>query len=210
MPEEVIDLISKYGYLAIFILVFLQETGMPNPLPNELLLMFTGYLSFKGFLNLPLVITTVILADLAGSNLLYFIFYKTGIFIVRKLPSWLPVPEKLLHRMHNKLSNGHRIYLFIFRLTPFTRGYTSVIAGLLRIKTKIFIPLTIASTVVWASFYIIAGRIIAPWWDSITGNNLSIKWFMLLILCIAAVIAAADIIRRRLKLRSKSTDLQHG
>jgi hypothetical protein len=37
MPEEVVAYITKYGYLTIFILVFLQETGMPNPFPNELL-----------------------------------------------------------------------------------------------------------------------------------------------------------------------------
>ena len=71
MPEEVVIFITRYGYMAIFILVFLQEIGMPNPIPNELVLMFSGYLSFKGLLYLPFVIFTVISADFIGTNILY-------------------------------------------------------------------------------------------------------------------------------------------
>ena len=56
MPPEIILYISKYGYLAIFVVTFLQETGVPNPVPNELVLMFSGYLVFTGILHLPLVL----------------------------------------------------------------------------------------------------------------------------------------------------------
>ena len=51
MPEGVVYYITRYGYIAIFIILFLQEVGIPNPIPVELLLIFTGYLSFKGLLN---------------------------------------------------------------------------------------------------------------------------------------------------------------
>ena len=63
MPSEIALYITKYGYLAIFILVILQETGMPNPIPNELLLLFSGYLVFKGIFSLPLLILTAASAD---------------------------------------------------------------------------------------------------------------------------------------------------
>lgn len=76
MPEEVVNFIIGYGYLAIFILVFLQEIGMPNPVPNELLLIFSGYLSFKGFLFFPVTLLTVITADFIGTNILYFLFLR--------------------------------------------------------------------------------------------------------------------------------------
>jgi membrane protein DedA with SNARE-associated domain len=60
MPPEIILYISKYGYLAIFVLIFLQETGVPNPVPNELVLMFSGYLVFTGILHLPLVLLAAV------------------------------------------------------------------------------------------------------------------------------------------------------
>jgi membrane protein DedA with SNARE-associated domain len=37
--------IIKYGYIALFSLVFLQEIGVPNNVPNELVLLFSGYLT---------------------------------------------------------------------------------------------------------------------------------------------------------------------
>src|SRR5450759_5198662 len=89
MPEEVVYYVTRYAYLAIFIMVFLQEIGMPNPVPNELLLFFSGYLSFKGFLYLPSVILTAIIAYFIGTNILYFLFYSTGALIMQKKHNWI-------------------------------------------------------------------------------------------------------------------------
>src|SRR5664279_3741133 len=91
MPEEVLFYITNYGYLAILILVFLQEIGMPNPFPNELLLVFSGYLSFKGLLFMPFVILTAVSADFIGTNVLYFLFFRAGTVIIRKKLKWIPL-----------------------------------------------------------------------------------------------------------------------
>lgn len=179
MPEELVYYITRYGYLAIFILVFLQETGMPNPFPNELLLMFSGYLAYKGLLFLPLLIITAVGADFAGTCILYFLFYKAGKVILRRKPKWLPVSEKILNRLSKKISQGGSFTLFIFRLTPFTRGYASVIAGLIGIKSRSFIPLAIGSAIIWASFYAVTGYFIGPAWDQFAGQLENFKYLMM-------------------------------
>ena len=56
MPPTFSAYIIKYGYLAIFSLVFLQEIGVPNPVPNELVLLFSGYLTSTGKLNFTAVL----------------------------------------------------------------------------------------------------------------------------------------------------------
>ena len=106
MPEEIVSFVTTYGYIAIFVLVFLQEIGLPNPFPNEILLMFSGYLSFKGLLFLPFVIITAFLADFLGTNLLYFIFYTTGAFILKRRPKWFQFSESVIDRLTKKISNG--------------------------------------------------------------------------------------------------------
>jgi membrane protein DedA with SNARE-associated domain len=63
--------IITYGYIAIFSLVFLQEIGIPNPVPNEVVLLFSGYLSSVGKLDYITVLIAVIAADAIGSSLLY-------------------------------------------------------------------------------------------------------------------------------------------
>jgi membrane protein DedA with SNARE-associated domain len=188
MPEEIIQYVTHYGYLAIFILVFLQEVGIPNPFPNELLLMFSGYLSFKGLLFLPFVIVTAFLADFLGTNLLYFIFYTTGTIILKRKPKWFLLSESVIGRLTKKISNGGQFSILIFRLTPFTRGYASVITGLLQVKPKIFLPIAIISAIIWASVYVVIGNLIGPSWDVYAFHTGSLKYVLLVVVAMAICI----------------------
>ena len=191
MPEEVVYYITGYGYMAIFILVFLQEIGMPNPFPNELLLIFSGYLSFKGFLSFPVALLTAVLADFIGTNILYFLFFKAGTHIIRKKPKWIPLSSGTIDRLTAKVSKGGMLNMFVFRLTPFTRGYTSVIAGLLHVKPNIFLPIALFSATIWAAVYVLTGYLIGPYWDLFLQQIDRIKFIMLAtfvtILCVRLI-----------------------
>src|SRR5262245_29022568 len=85
--------ILKYRYAAIFLLVFLQEIGIPNPVPNELVLLFSGYLTAVGKLDFITVLLTVTAADTIGSSLLYGGFYYFGQRVLQKWPKVIPVPK---------------------------------------------------------------------------------------------------------------------
>ena len=85
--------IIKYGYIAIFLLVFLQEIGMPNPVPNELVLIFSGYLTSVGKLDFITVLITVIAADTIGSSLLYMTFYCFGQRVLQKWSHVIPTSK---------------------------------------------------------------------------------------------------------------------
>jgi membrane protein DedA with SNARE-associated domain len=161
---------------------------MPNPFPNELLLIFTGYLTFKGLLFLPFVILTAISADFLGTNILYFLFFNAGTYIIQKKPSWFPLSARMLDQLTIKITEGGKFSIFLFRLTPFTRGYTSVITGLLRVKPKVFLPIAISSGMIWASVYVIIGRLIGPSWNKFSENLNSFRYVLLGVLALALCI----------------------
>ena len=205
MPEEVVYWVTKYGYLAIFVLVFLQEIGMPNPFPNELLLIFSGYLSVKGLLFFPYVILTAITADFIGTNTLYFLFYNAGSLIINKKPRWIPLSSAMIERLSLKISKSGKLTMFIFRLTPFTRGYTSVIAGLLHLGPKMYLPLAIFSGVIWASFYVLTGYFIGPYWDLLVEHIRSFKYVMLgLLITILGLVFLVNFLRRKKVIRTNT------
>ncbi|MDP4208278.1 MAG: DedA family protein [Bacteroidota bacterium] len=191
MPPELIQYITQYGYLAIFALVFLQETGAPNPIPNELVLLFSGYLSFTGILKFPLVVLAVVLADFTGSFILHTVFYFFGNYILQHKPRWLPIPVNAIFKLKNRMSKNGLTGIYIGRLSPFIRGYTSVIAGLLQIKPAIFLPIAIVTATIWATVYVMAGRLLGPFWNHIAPNIGNFKYFMLLIFI--AIIATSTI-----------------
>jgi membrane protein DedA with SNARE-associated domain len=205
MPEEVVFYVTKYGYLAIFILVFLQEIGMPNPFPNELLLIFSGYLTYKGVLGIPLVILSAVSADFIGTSILFFLFNKGGEFIMEKKPKWIPISHVLIKTMITKVNDRGLSGIFIFRITPFTRGYASVISGLLQIKSAKFLTIALSSALTWASFYVLSGYFIGPYWYSFVQNIENLKYFLTLMLFIGlSAVLITCFFRKSRKLNSEN------
>jgi membrane protein DedA with SNARE-associated domain len=158
MSTTLSDYIIRYGYIAIFSLVFLQEIGVPNPVPNELMLLFSGYLTGIEKLNFIIVLITVITADTMGSSLLYMIFYYFGPRMLQKWPNLIP-PSKLAY-LTARVSKQDRWSIYLGRHMPFLRGYTAVAAGLLKIPPSVFLPAVLLSALTWSGGYVIAGRLL--------------------------------------------------
>jgi 1,2-diacylglycerol-3-alpha-glucose alpha-1,2-galactosyltransferase len=170
MPPQIVQYVSAYSYLALFLLIYLQEIGVPIPLPNELLMLFAGYLSFKGILFFPLVLLTIISADFTGTMTLYLLFYFFGNYLMAHKPKWIPLSRATLDRLEVKVTKGGWLTVFLFRITPFIRGYTSVACGLLRLKPKWFVPIACISSVLVCTTYVTLGEIFGPY-----GNVVAVK-----------------------------------
>ncbi len=165
MPTEVANYIIQYGYLTIFALVFLQEIGVPNPVTNELVLLFSGYLAYTGRLSLILVILTVVAADVLGTSLLYFVFYLFGEYLLAHGPKWIPMQK--IENLKNKVRDRGRWGIFLGRLIPYVRGYTSVAAGLMEIPPRVFLTSVLLSAILWSGGYVVVGRLLGSKWDSV-------------------------------------------
>jgi membrane protein DedA with SNARE-associated domain len=165
MPVALVTYITKYGLIAIFSLVFLQEIGVPNPVPNELVLLFSGYLTSIGTMSFILVMITVVSADFVGTSILYFFFFFLGQRILQKNFRWLP--KEKIERLSKRISERGQWGIYVGRLIPYLRGYTSVAAGLLRIKPKIFLPAVLISALTWSGGYAVAGRLLGKGYENL-------------------------------------------
>lgn len=197
MPPELILYIGKYAYFAIFALVFLQEIGVPNPIPNELVLLFSGYLTSKGILYFPLVILAAVLADFIGTSILHTVFFFSGAYLLQHKPHWLPLPIKIIIKLKNHIINKGQVGIYIGRLTPFIRGYTSVIARLLQIKSGIFLPIALITAFIWATIYVTAGKLLGPLWIYIVPNFNIIIFIMILIFTTLLFLVVLNFLKKR-------------
>ena len=198
MPEELISNIAQYGYLAIFLFVFLQEVGMPSPLPNEFLLLFCGYLAFTGLLSLPLVILSVVVADLLAGVVLYLVFYYFGQLILQHKPKWIPISDEKIARITRKINHSGQSGIFIGRLTPFIKGYVTVLCGVLRISPKKFSGTLLATSVIWTVTYVSCGFLIGPYWNKMTQSDTDIMHYLTIIsISIVLIIIAFQLLRNR-------------
>lgn len=180
MPESIIQYISEYGYLAIFLLIMFQEVGIPTPIPNELLMLFTGYLVYAHVLH-PYIAVLVGVADLLAGTILYSVFYFFGNVILKKEHRWLPISQERITKLTKKFNERGTKSIFIARLSPFIRGYVAVICGLSHYKPRIFIILLAVASALWSSFYLTVGYFLGPYWDSVQAHMDHIEYFLLAI-----------------------------
>lgn len=169
IPPDFILKIVKYGYLIIVMMVFLQEVGFPNPIPNELVLLLSGYLSFTGMLKIQLVILAAVLGDLLGSGILFSVFFFFGKTIMKRKPRWLPVSQRKLHKLSLKLQHKGFAAILIGRLLPFVRGYVSVLMGLMNFPAKKYSLVLLLTAIFWSCFYVSTGFLIGPYWRLLSG-----------------------------------------
>lgn len=188
MSPQLIHYVTKYGYYAIFVLVFLQESGVPEPIPNEFVLLFSGYMVYKNALDFPLVILAVVLADFTGTNILYTVFYFFGSYILDHKPRWFPIKDETIQKYTKRVSEGKLWTIYLGRITPFIRGYTSVGAGLLQIKPKKFLPIALISALTWSCAYVLTGYLLGPYWKHVVKNFKYILPIVLVVMIIIGII----------------------
>lgn len=145
-----------YGYLAVFCIVLLQELGMPG-LPNELVLLYFGYLGRQSGLHYPLVICLVVLADISGSFILYFLFYHGREWLIRLKPGWIKIPYKKIEALKGKIASHNGRNIFVAKLTPFVRSYLPVVAGLLQVDRLLYGRIVLITAFMWTGGWVTAG-----------------------------------------------------
>jgi membrane protein DedA with SNARE-associated domain len=179
MSGDLAYYISNYGCLAVFLFIFLQEVGMPNPIPNEFLLLFSGYLASSGMLYFPLVLALCISADILAASILYISFYYFGAYILSKKPRWIPISSEAIAKQSQCVQQQGVSSIVIGRLSPFIRGYVAVISGILRVHPRKYGFIVLATSSVWASFYLTLGYFLAPYWNLVMSHIGMFKYIMI-------------------------------
>ncbi len=179
--------VGDYGYWAVFILVFLQELGIPNPVPNELILIFAGALTSIGGLNFWLVFLIAVSADIIGTTILFSVFYFFEHYIMEKISKWLPLNKKLEKIKVTILKRG-RWGIFLGRLMPYLRGYVSIAAGVLNLPYRVFLPMVAVSAMLWTGGYVVLGHFLGNQWETVAKVVEQYKWsFLAVVISIVAL-----------------------
>ncbi|MDB5211572.1 MAG: rane protein DedA family [Sediminibacterium sp.] len=156
MTEFLTNYIVTYGYLAIFCIVLLQELGMPG-LPNELVLLYFGYLSRQAGLSYPIVICIAVIGDILGSFILYLLFYYGKNLLASIKPRWLRLPVQRISSLKKKIISRNGRNIFIAKLTPFVRSYLPVVAGILQVQHLVYGRIILCAAIIWSGGWVTAG-----------------------------------------------------
>ncbi|MGE7905073.1 DedA family protein [Peribacillus sp. NPDC094092] len=122
------ELISNYGYFAIYGLLAIGIIGLP--VPDEFMMTFVGYLSSISVLNVQGAFLVGFLGSISGMLVSYFIGKKVGKPFLRKHGKWIKLTPARLERLEKWFNKYGPWTIIIAYFIPGVRHFASYISGM--------------------------------------------------------------------------------
>lgn len=192
MQELILQLVDRFGYLGILLLIAIEN--LFPPIPSEVILTFGGFLTTCTELRVPGVILFSTLGSLLGAVILYGL----GSILRR---------ERLMRLVSGRLGRSLRLRpedvekadvwfgrrgrgaVFFCRFIPIVRSLISIPAGMGRMETGRFLLYTAAGSLIWNTVLVSLGCVVGESWESIARRFGEYSDIAALILGILAVSA---------------------
>jgi membrane protein DedA with SNARE-associated domain len=178
------SLLTSAGYAARIMFGFLEAACIP--IPSEITFGFAGVLAYQGQLNLALVIVIGSLAELAGSYASYAVGRVGGRPLVHRMGRYVLVTESDVDRAERFLEGRGAWAIPVGRILPFIRGFTSIVAGLVRVPAIRFGILSLIGTVIYAAALSMIGYALGSAWQSVN-HSLTIVGYVLSAIVVIAI-----------------------
>lgn len=138
------QLISDYGYLALFVGTFLE---------GETIMLLSGFAAFTGHMELYKVVLVGGAGTFFGDQLYFYIGRWKGLAVFTRWPSWRARADRvacLLHRYQYPVILSFRFFYGLRNVTPFVIGMSPV-------KAWLYFVLNLLSATVWSVTFAWAG-----------------------------------------------------
>lgn len=177
------NFLNDFGYLALFIGTFFE---------GETILVLAGFLAFRGYMDLNMVMVVAFCGSYAGDQLWYFMGRRHGRRILARKPRWQAMGDRALRlvRKHPDL------WVLSFRFVYGLRTVMPVAIGLSGYPPGRYLLLNGIGAAVWAIALAAAAYHFGSFMEGLLGN---IKKYEMWVLGGLLVIGLALWLRRRIR-----------
>ena len=190
--------ISQYGYAALFLLLMLGIAGLP--VPDETLLVFCGYLIWKGRLHPAATFFAGFGGSACGISLSYVLGRTYGHRVISRYGRYIGLTAERLHRVHQWFRRVGAWLLAIGYFIPGVRHFTALVAGMNGMQWPIFALFAYGGAAMWVATFLSIGYAVGENWQE---TSTRVHHYILAVTLFAALsIAIAWLIRRFLRTRA--------
>jgi membrane protein DedA with SNARE-associated domain len=200
--------LGTVGYPGIFVLMAIEGFGIP--IPSELTMPFSGFLSSSAGgskFSLSLAIAAGTAGEVFGGVLAYFLGYFGGRPLLERYGRFVMLGEEELARGERWFSRyGDRV-VFVMRLLPAVRSFIALPAGVVRMSFWRFLLYSAVGCLIWCAALAFVGHQLGQHWQSVNKdvhryNGVILAAVVLLVACGAYIRVA----RSRREVPSSSSD----
>ena len=192
MPDWLVELFARYGYLVVFAGVFLENSGLP--VPGETALLAGAAMAKFGRLSLFWVIVTAIGAAILGDNLGFLIGRMAGRGLAERHGWKIGLTRARLAQFDRFFHRHGAKTVFIARFVTGLRVCCALLAGSSELGWKTFLLYNAMGAIVWSIAIAAAGYSLAYSWETLN------KWIGrtgVIALVAVGLFAALMVARRR-------------
>ena len=163
--EPAFEWIVRHEYGAIFVLLMLGIIGLP--IPDETLLVFAGYLSFKGTLQLEPTVATAFLGSACGISISYAIGRFVGMPALHKVGPLLHLRPENLDQAYRWMERWGKYSLLLAYFIPGYRHLAAFVVGAARLEPTVFARFAYTGALLWASCFVGLGYMAGEEWQQL-------------------------------------------
>ncbi|MEL0538153.1 DedA family protein [Staphylococcus debuckii] len=208
MEKMIEQFIDQFGYLGVFLLIALENIF--PPIPSELILTFSGFLTLHSKMHIIGVIIAATLGSVFGAIVLYFIGRFLSIERLQKLANGktgkiLRFKAEDLEKADHWFDHHGKKIVFFARFIPVIRSLISIPAGTTNMPLASFLILTTLGTLIWNTVLVLLGQQAGEAWPKISAAFDSFSSIVLIVLIILLIIGIIYFVKQRFG-KSKSDE----
>jgi len=192
--------LQNFGYAGLFVLLFLEESGLPLPIPGDIFIFIGGTQARLGKTSFLGVLAVVFVATVIGSSILYFISAKLARPVVLKIAKFMRVDEDRIEKVSRWFVKKGGWAVVLGRLTPGFRTVTSIVAGLLGFPYPVFITYTGLAALIWAVLYFSLGFFLGK--EALYILEIIGRYFVVFVIIVLFAIAAGFFYRKKRQIKT--------
>jgi membrane protein DedA with SNARE-associated domain len=155
-------LLDQHGVIAAFVLILIEEAGVPVPIPGDFLMLLLGVHARQGRVPLWQALLVMELATLLGATLLYLAASRGGRTLVYRYGRYMHLTPERLDRAERWLLRHGAFAIVAGRLTPGLRIATVITCGVLRVPLRRFLPALAVGSFLYILLYTLLGFFLGP------------------------------------------------
>jgi membrane protein DedA with SNARE-associated domain len=165
MRETAFHWILQHGYVGIFSLLVFGIVGLP--VPDEVLLTFSGYLVYKQTFVFVPTLFSAFLGSACGITLSYGLGRMFDTYVLVKYGRYFHLTEERLAQVHAWFERRGRWTLLIGYFIPGIRHLTGYVAGASELSYSNFALFAYTGAFFWATSFITLGYFLGEEWNRV-------------------------------------------
>ncbi|WP_410769735.1 DedA family protein [Fontibacillus sp. BL9] len=156
----------EYGYFVLLLGLPVDFIALPLP-PGQTTLTYTGYLAYKGVLDLLPAILVGFAGSVIGITITYLIGHHVGAPLVQRYGKWFFLkPSHLEKTRKNYEKYGNRMLLVSF-FVPGVRQFFGYFVGIIQIPFRTFALYAYPGAALWVVVFVGIGYVFGEQWQHV-------------------------------------------